>query len=111
VARVAVLVEDLMLASRVTTSLDSAGHEVERIGSPPDELDGVDLLVADLDTAEPETLGELGVRVIGFYQHTDTETKARADAAGLALAVPRSRMVRELPELVARLLADQGSPG
>ena len=37
--------------------------------------------------------------VIGFYQHTDTDTKARADAAGLELAVPRSRMVRELPEL------------
>jgi hypothetical protein len=43
--------------------------------------------------------------VLGFYQHTDAETKARADAAGLDLAVPRSRMVRELPELAARLLA------
>ena len=42
--------------------------------------------------------------MIGFYQHTDTETKQRADAAGLALAVPRSRMVRELPDLVEREL-------
>ena len=57
-------------------------------------------MVADLDAVAPEQLGELGVPVIGFYQHTDTETKQRADAAGPAIAVPRSRMVRELPELV-----------
>jgi hypothetical protein len=42
--------------------------------------------------------------VIGFYQHTDTEMKARADREGLTVAVPRSRMVRELPELVERAL-------
>jgi hypothetical protein len=103
-ARVVAIVSDLMLASRVTTALAAAGHEVEQEASVPAELDGVDLVVADLDAAEPEALGGLGVPVIGFYQHTDTETKARADAAGLALAVPRSRMVRELPELVERTL-------
>ena len=42
--------------------------------------------------------------MIGFYQHTDTATKSRADEAGLEVAVPRSRMVRELPELVERAL-------
>lgn len=105
-ARVVVIGADLMLASRVTTALDAAGHEVEQTGSVPDELDGVDLLVADLDAVEPERLGGLDVPVLGFYQHTDTDTKARADAAGLDLAVPRSRMVRELPELAVRLLAD-----
>ena len=93
-----------MLASRVSTSLAAAGHEVEQRSAIPDELDGVDLVVADLDAAEPERLGELGVPVLGFYQHTDTDTRARAEAAGLELAVPRSRMVRELPELVDRLL-------
>jgi hypothetical protein len=67
-------------------------------------LDGVDLVVADLDAADPENLGELRVPVLGFYQHTDSETKRRADAAGLAVVVPRSRMVRELPELVQRLV-------
>lgn len=104
-ARVVAIVSDLMLASRVTTSLNGAGHEVEQGSSIPAELDGVDLVVADLDAAEPEALGGLGVPVIGFYQHTDTDTKARADAAGLAFAVPRSRMVRELPELAERVLA------
>ena len=104
-ARVAAIVTDLMLASRVTTALDAAGHEVEQMATLPDELDGVDLVVADLDAAEPERLGGLGVPVLGFYQHTDTDTKARADAAGLDLTVPRSRMVRELPELVEKLLS------
>jgi hypothetical protein len=103
-ARVLALGTDLMLASRVRTSLEASGHEVEQSAALPDELDGVDLLVADLDAVAPEKLGEVGVPVIGFYQHTDTETKARADQVGLAIAIPRSRMVRELPELVERAL-------
>jgi hypothetical protein len=101
-ARIASLVGDLMLASRVRTSLEASGHEVEQDSELPDELDGIDLVVADLDAVPPERLAELGVPVIGFYQHTDTAMKARADEAGLFIAVPRSRMVRELSELVER---------
>ena len=100
------MVSDLMLASRVTTALETAGHDVQQTAVLPDELDGADLVVADLDAADPERLGSIGVPVLGFYQHTDAETKKRADEAGLALAVPRSRMVRELPELAERLLAE-----
>jgi hypothetical protein len=103
-ARIAALVGDLMLASRVRTSLEASGHEVEQDTEVPDELDGIDLVVADLDAVPPERLGELGVPVLGFYQHTDVDTKKRAEEAGLALAVPRSRMVRELPQLVNGLL-------
>jgi hypothetical protein len=103
-ARITAITGDLMLASRVRTSLEAAGHEVEQDSAVPDELDGVDCVVADLDAVAPERLSDLGLPVIGFYQHTDVETKRRADAAGLAVAVPRSRMVRELPELVERVL-------
>jgi hypothetical protein len=99
-ARIAAVVADLMLASRVTTSLQASGHEVEQDTALPDELDGIDLVVADLDAVAPEALGELGLPVVAFYQHTDTAMKARAAEAGLSIAVPRSRMVRELPELV-----------
>jgi hypothetical protein len=106
-ARVVAIVSDLMLASRVVTSLAAAGHEVEQTASFPDELDGADLVVVDLDVADPARVAEFGVPALGFYQHTDVDTKRRADEAGLALAVPRSRMVRELPELVERLLAEQ----
>jgi hypothetical protein len=103
-ARIAAVARDLMLASRVRTSLEASGHEVEQDTGLPEELDGIDLVVADLDAVEPEALAGLGVPVIGFYQHTDTQTKQRADSSGLAIAVPRSRMVRELPELVERAL-------
>src|SRR3954447_25815949 len=105
-ARIAAIAQDLMLASRVSTSLQASGHQVEQDSELPDELDGIDLVVADLDAVPPERLGELGVPVIGFYQHTDVDTNKRAEEAGLALAVPRSRMVRELPELVKGALAD-----
>jgi hypothetical protein len=103
-ARIAAVVADLMLASRVRTSLEASGHEVEQETELPDELDGVDLVVADLDVVAPGVLGELDLPVIGFYQHTDADTKNRAKEAGLDFAVPRSRMVRELPELVDRAL-------
>jgi hypothetical protein len=106
-ARVVAICTDLMLASRVTAALGGEGHQVEQRSTLPDELDGVDLVVADLDAVEPEQLAGLGVPVLGFYQHTDVETKGRAEAAGLDLAVPRSRMVRELPELAGRLLAGE----
>lgn len=42
--------------------------------------------------------------MLGYYSHVDVDTKARADAAGLTKVVPRSRMSRELPDLVAALL-------
>jgi hypothetical protein len=103
-ARIAAVVADLMLASRVSTALQASGHEVEQDTELPDELDGVDLVVADLDAVAPEQLADLEVPVIGFYQHTDVDTKTRAAEAELTLAVPRSRMVRELPELVDRAL-------
>jgi hypothetical protein len=103
-ARVVAIGSDLMLASRVTTSLRAEGHQVEQQSSVPDQFDGVDLVVADLDAVEPERLADLGAPVLGFHQHTDVETKRRAEAAGIDMVVPRSRMVRELPELVRRLL-------
>ena len=42
--------------------------------------------------------------VLGYYSHVDVETSEAAEAAGVDLVVPRSRMARELPELVERLL-------
>jgi hypothetical protein len=105
VARVLAIVTDLMLGSRVSTALQGAGHEVTQVAETPTTAGEAELIVADLDVAEPAALAALGVPVIGFYQHTDVETKKHGDEAGLAFAVPRSRMVRELPELVDRALS------
>ena len=43
--------------------------------------------------------------MLGYYSHVDAETRAAAEAAGVDLVVPRSRMARELPDLVQGLLA------
>jgi len=98
-------VADLMLGSKVQATLAAAGHEVALAPSLQEaDLDGVELLVADLDVENPEALVGLGVPVLGFYSHVNAETRAVAEAAGVDLVVPRSRMARELPQLAERLL-------
>lgn len=105
-ARVVALTADLMLGSKVEATLSAAGHEVTLSPSLQEApLDEADLIVADLDLGSPEALVGLGVPVLGYYSHVDVETRAAAEAAGIDLAVPRSRMARELPQLAARLLA------
>ncbi len=104
-ARVLSIATDLMLASRVDAALTAAGHHVVRAAAVAEApLDEVDLVVADLDAEPAEALAALGPPVLGYYSHVDVETRAAAEAAGVDLVVPRSRMARELPELAARLL-------
>ena len=99
-------VADLMLGSNVEATLTAAGHEVTLSPSLQEApLDGADLLVADLDRENPEALVGLGIPVLGFYSHVNVDTKQAADAAGIDLAVPRSRLARELPELAGKLLS------
>jgi hypothetical protein len=106
VARVVVVAADLLLGSKVEATLTAAGHEVTLSPSFQEApWDGADLVVADLDTENPEALVGLGIPVLGYYSHVNTETKEAAEAAGIDQAVPRSRMARELPQLVDRLLS------
>jgi hypothetical protein len=96
---------DLMLGSRVEAQLTAAGHEVTTSASIEESTwDGKDLVVADLDVENPEALVGLGIPVLGYYSHVDVETKEAAEAAGVDLVVPRSRMARDLPDLAERLL-------
>lgn len=105
-ARIVALSADLMLGSKVEATLSAAGHEVTLSPSLQEApLDEADLIVADLDLGNPEALVGLGIPVLGYYSHVDIETRAAAEAAGIDLVVPRSRLARELPQLAARLLA------
>ncbi|MFN8163856.1 MAG: hypothetical protein U0R26_08500 [Solirubrobacterales bacterium] len=104
-ARVVSIAEDLMLASKVDVMLTAAGHNVilaRSLAAAP--LDEAEVVVADLDVESPQALARVGVPVLGYYSHVDAETRDAAAAAGIDLAVPRSRMARELPQLVERLL-------
>jgi hypothetical protein len=105
VARVVAVAPDLLLGSKVEAMLAAAGHEVTLAAALAEApLGEAELVVADLDAENPEALTGLGVPVLGFYSHVEVETKRAADAAGIDLAVPRSRMARELPQLVEKLL-------
>jgi hypothetical protein len=42
--------------------------------------------------------------VLGYYSHVDVDTRKTAEAAGVDMVVPRSRMARELPALVDGLI-------
>ena len=104
-ARVVAVAPDLLLGSKVEATLSAAGHEVTLSPALPEApLDDADLIVADLDTENPKALVGLGIPVLGYYSHVNTDTKQAADAAGIDLAVPRSRLARELPQLVDKLL-------
>ncbi|HET7510973.1 MAG TPA: hypothetical protein VFJ65_12080 [Solirubrobacterales bacterium] len=104
-ARVLSISTDLMLGSKVDATLTAAGHEVTTSPSIEESTwEGIDLVVADLDVENPEALVGLGMPVLGYYSHIDVDTRQAAEAAGIDLVVPRSRMTRELPALAERLL-------
>lgn len=115
------LTADLLFGSRVQGALLAAGHEVEMVGDRgtlgralAHERVAPDLLVVDLTDESLDGAGiveslaeELdGVRTLGFYSHVDVGARERAEAAGVKLVVPRSRMAREGAQLVAGLLAE-----
>jgi len=105
VARVVAVSADLLLGSKVEAMLSAAGHEVTLSPALAEAvLEEADLIVADLDSENPEALVDLGIPVLGYYSHVAVETRRAAEAAGVDLVVPRSRMARELPQLAERLL-------
>jgi hypothetical protein len=106
VAKVVAVVTDLMLASRVSESLKAAGHEVSVVPTHPHPQEA-QANVCDLDTADIDAVAASPLPTLGFYSHVDVETKKASEAAGIDLAVPRSRMARELPQLVDRLLTPE----
>jgi hypothetical protein len=122
-ARVLALIPDLLFGSQVKGALAAAGHEVELTGDPEQGemiLAGVGgklppgVLVIDLDSDEfdgfyfveaRKAAGALaGTRTLGFYPHVNDHARALADKVGFDLVVPRSRMAREGPELISRVV-------
>lgn len=122
VARVLALVPDLLFGSRVASALQAAGHEVRLEADPTAaraslaacaDTASAQVLVVDLTDAALEGSGLVAAwgregllastRTLGFYAHVDVEAREHAERAGFDLVVPRSRMAREGPQLVAQL--------
>ena len=97
-ARVVAVVPDLLFGSKVQGMLAAAGHEVELVGSAEE--------ARSLTAGEPDATGIVGrVPTLAFYSHVDADVRERAEEAGYDLVVPRSRMAREGPDLVGRLVS------
>jgi hypothetical protein len=104
VAHVVAVAPDLFFASKIDATLKTAGHDVAVVAAADQAPAGTDLVIVDLDnTADFAQTLRPGTPSLGFYSHVDVDTKRRAEEAGFDLVVPRSRMAREMPELVARL--------
>ena len=108
-ARVVAVAADLLLGSKVEAMLSAAGHDVDPVLRRWPRLTPRRRTWWS-PTSTPRTprrWSRLGVPVIGYYSHVEVETRRAAEAAGVLVIVPRSRMVRELPELAASVLSPE----
>lgn len=113
-ARVLLVVTDLIFESRLTAALAALGHQVSVVGDGEEALGaltaGVDLMVLDLHTQGllPDqaiaAAREHSVPVLAFGRHTAAGLLRAARQAGAQAVVPRSALFEELPSLVAGLL-------
>lgn len=102
--KVAVVVSDLMLFSRIESAARVAGSELARVDAPSDIPADADLVLVDWSAREPDWPNALralsGPRVIVFGPHTDLEAHDAARGASVGPMWARSRLMRELPRLL-----------
>jgi hypothetical protein len=104
--RVAAVISDLMLYSRIESAASAAGASLVRVDTPAALPQGMDLVLVDWSARRPDWADQLArpakrhARVLLFGQHTDLEAHAAARAAGLGPMWARSRIVRALPDLL-----------
>ncbi len=102
--KVAAVVSDLMLFSRIESAARVAGAELARVDSPSDLPPDADLVLVDWSAREPgwpDALHGLDdMRVILFGPHTDLDGHAAARAAALGPMWARSKLLTELPSLL-----------
>ncbi|HYI66749.1 MAG TPA: hypothetical protein VEW95_07500 [Candidatus Limnocylindrales bacterium] len=107
--RVAAVISDLMLYSRIESACSAAGATLDRMDSPGGLADDHDIILVDWSARRPEWADALTAwrartpqpRLILFGQHTDLEAHAAARGAGLAPMVARSRLLSMLPQLLS----------
>jgi predicted oxidoreductase len=106
--RVLAVFDDLLLGSNVLGMLGAAGHDAQLAGAASADPAGADVVIVDLaGEADVEGLAERSTgKLVGVYSHEHPEQRARAEAAGFDLVVPRSRLAREGAALLERF-----SPG
>ena len=101
--KVAAVISDLMLYSRIESAATAAGSSLLRVDGPAGLANDLDLVLVDWSARQPDWADPLAAspgRVILFGRHTDLEAHSAARAAGLGPMWARSKLLAELPELL-----------
>lgn len=102
--KVAAVVSDLMLFSRVESAARVAGVELARLDDPSRLPADADLVLVDWSARQADWADALRThlgRVIVFGPHTDLEAHAAAKAAGIGPMWARSKLLTSLGDLFA----------
>ena len=108
--RVAAVISDLMLYSRIEFAATAAGAALSRLDTPAElpSADAIDLVLVDWSARRPDWADALAslrdrpdTRLVLFGQHTDLEAHAAARAAGLGPMWARSKLIAELAAVLS----------
>lgn len=110
---VVVLARDLLIATRIGDAAARQGRPVARVDAPGElpEPSTVRILLVDWGAREPNWGAAIRdwwtradeprrPRIVLFGPHTDLAAHAEARAVGLGPMMARSKLIRELPNLV-----------
>ena len=101
--RVAAVISDLLLYSRIESAATAAGAPLTRVDSPADLPHDIDLVLVDWSARQPDWAETLvawrdrsDARLILYGRHTDLEAHAAARAAQIGPMWARSKLIAEL---------------
>ncbi len=101
--RVAAVVSDLILFSRIESAATAAGADLVRVDSPSDLSGDFDLVLVDWSARQPDSAEALralsAALIIVFGPHTDLDAHAAARDARLGPMMARSKLFASLPSL------------
>ena len=109
--RIVLVATDLMRQSRVAEAARALGHAVVVATTAEEAREALHASAAAVVILDLQAEGVPwrdvvtaagSVPVIAFGQHTKADVLRAARAAGCRLAVPRSRLVKELPRLIEK---------
>ena len=108
--RVAAIISDLMLFSRIDAAVNASGGTLLRVDDPADlpTEASLDIVLIDWSARRAHWASRLTAwhgtaghpRIVLFGRHTDLEAHAAARAAGFGPMWARSKLITELPRLV-----------
>ena len=106
--RIAAVVSDLMLYSRIESAARVVGASLVRLDEPSSVPPDAELVLVDGSARETSwsqplrILRDSGTRVILFGPHTDLDAHAAAREAGLSPLWARSNVMKQLPNMLRK---------